>query len=138
MRLVSTALTRRVLLVDDSQPEARELSGIIGRLQCHEVVARAENGAEGLKLFHKLAPDIVCMDIVMPVMDGLQAGRAILRAAPETRLYMISSVGDAPSRLAEAIEMGARNVLAKPFRPEDVFAMLLVDEPDPAPYAPLA
>ena len=136
MRLVSMPATRRVLLVDDSETEARQLHAIIESLSRHEVIAHAENGAVGLKLFHQLLPDIVCMDIVMPVMDGLQAGRAILKAAPQTRLYMISSVGDAPSRLAEAIDLGARNVLAKPFEREEVIAMLLVDENDPQHYAP--
>lgn len=89
------------------------------------VVGHAENGAEGLKLYHQLGPDVVCMDIVMPTMDGLQAGRAILSHNPYVELYMVSSIADMPAKLSQAIEMGARDIMAKPFSAEEVTAMLI-------------
>lgn len=119
------ALSKRVLIVDDSVHAAEQLRKIIETLEGFVVVGSAQNGAEGLKLYHQLGPDVVCMDIVMPMMDGLQAGRAILSHDPGVELYMISSIADVPAKLGQAIELGARDVMAKPFNAEEVTAMLI-------------
>lgn len=118
-------MTKRVLIVDDCVNAAEQLRQIVDALDGFEVVGHALNGAQGLKLFGQLSPDVVCMDIVMPMMDGLQTARAILRGNPDIELYMISSVADVPAKLSQAIEVGARDIMPKPFRPEDVRAMLL-------------
>lgn len=118
-------MTKRVLIVDDCVNAAEQLRRIVDGLDGYTVVGHALNGAEGLKLFGQLAPDVVCMDIVMPMMDGLQTARAILRGAPDTELYMISSIADVPAKLSQAIELGARDVMPKPFNAEEIRAMLL-------------
>lgn len=118
-------MAKRVIIVDDSPSAAAQLCEIVDGLPGFEVVGEASNGAEGLRLFRDTAPDIVCMDIVMPTMDGLQAARAILQGHPDATVFMISSIADMPSKLSTAIEIGARDILSKPFVPEDVRAMLL-------------
>lgn len=113
-----------VLIVDDCVSAAVQLTEIIDRMDDFAVVGHALNGAEGLKLFANLRPEVVCMDIVMPTMDGLQSARAILTSSPGTRVYMISSIADVPSKLAQAITLGARDIMPKPFNGEEIRAML--------------
>ncbi|MDD9947349.1 MAG: response regulator [Myxococcales bacterium] len=119
------AMTKRVLIVDDCVNAADQLRAIVDGLPGFEVVGHAQNGAEGLKLFARLRPDVVCMDIVMPMMDGLQTARAILQHQPRVSVYMISSIADVPAKLSQAIELGARDVISKPFNREEIHAMLL-------------
>jgi len=118
-------MSKRVLIVDDCVNAADQLRAIVDGLPGFEVVGHAHNGAEGLKLFAQLEPDVVCMDIVMPMMDGLQSARAMLQRAPAASVYMISSLADVPTRLTQAIELGARDVISKPFNREEIQAMLL-------------
>lgn len=118
-------MSKRVLIVDDCINAADQLRSIIDGLDDFEVVGHALNGAEGLKLFGRLAPDVVCMDIVMPVLDGLQTARAILHRNPEAAVYMISSIADMPTKLSQAIELGARDIISKPFNREEIQAMLM-------------
>lgn len=118
-------MLRRVLVVDDCENAAAQLAAIISHMPGFVVVGQAGNGAEALRMFAELRPDIVCTDITMPVLDGLQAARSILQAAPETELYIISSVAEDSNKLAQAVALGARDVIPKPFSPEEVRAMLL-------------
>jgi two-component system chemotaxis response regulator CheY len=107
--------TTKVLVVDDSTITARQLEQLIGEIGGFEVVGHAKNGAEGIKLYGELKPDLVCMDVVMPVMDGLQATRSILRLDPSARVIVVSSVGGSRDTVLEATRLGARSVIAKPF-----------------------
>ena len=121
------AAKTRVLVVDDSAITARQLAQIISELGDFEVVGHALNGAEGIKLYEELSPDVVCMDVVMPVMDGLQATRALLRLDPAAKVIVVSSVGGSRDTVVEATRLGAKSVIAKPFdddtvrRPQPLF-----------------
>ncbi len=115
---------KTVLLVDDSLSTAKQLKQIISGFPGYEIVGRAKNGAEAVKLYGELKPDIVCMDIVMPIMDGLQALRMILKMNTEAKVVMVSSLGGVGDRVVEALKMGARNVIAKPFEDEKIREML--------------
>jgi two-component system chemotaxis response regulator CheY len=90
----------------------------------YEVVGHAKNGAEAIKLFKTLGPDIVLLDIVMPMMDGLQSLRALMRLNPEAKVIVISSVGGVGQKVEEAIRLGARSVIPKPFEEEKVKSIL--------------
>ncbi len=114
----------KVLIVDDSKTTAKQLELIIEELSGFEVIATASTGIEALKLFKQLSPDIICMDIVMPVMDGLQALRAILKQDKEAKVVVISSVGGVGGKVVEALKFGAKSVLSKPFEPEQVREIL--------------
>ncbi|MCP4606586.1 MAG: response regulator [Proteobacteria bacterium] len=110
----------KILIVEDSKTAAQQLSQIISGLPGFEVIGIAGNGAEGLKLFKQLSPDIICMDIVMPVMDGLQSLRAILQQDSDAKVVVISSVGGVGGKVVEALKFGAKSVISKPFEPDQV------------------
>lgn len=113
-------MATRILVVDDSLVVARQLERILGDDDRFEIVGRAENGAEALAAYGRLLPDVVFMDIVMPVMDGLQALRAILGVDANAQVVMVSSVGGAGDKAAEALRMGACAVVAKPIDPDEI------------------
>ncbi len=76
-------------------------------------VFTAANGQEGVALFHKLHPDVVVSDLMMPIMDGLQLAREIKRADPATPVVLITHCDDA-GHLLEAIKIGIDGYLLKP------------------------
>lgn len=124
-------MASRVLLVDDSVAVGRQLERILAEDERYEVAGHALNGAEAVKLFASEKPDLVILDIVMPVMDGLQALRTILGLDKAARVVMISSVGGVGEKAAEALRMGARAVISKPFEPDEVlstFERILAEE----------
>lgn len=116
--------TKTVLLVDDSNVTAKQLAQIIDGLDGYEVVARAANGAEAVQLYKSLTPDLVCMDIVLPVLDGIKAMQSILSFNPEAKVVVISSLGGSRDTVLAALRAGAKNVIAKPFESDAVRAVL--------------
>ena len=117
-------MNRKVLVVDDSLSVARQLTKIVDEIEDFDVIGHAKNGAEAVKLFKTLGPDIVFMDIVMPMMDGLQALRTLVRLDPEAKVVVISSMGGSGQKAEEALRLGAMNVVSKPFEPDKVKTIL--------------
>jgi two-component system chemotaxis response regulator CheY len=117
-------MSHKVLVVDDSIAIARQLTKMVEGFGGYQVVGHAKNGAEAVKLFKTLAPDIVLLDIVMPMMDGLQSLRTLMRLDPEAKVIVISSVGGVGQKVEEAIRLGARSVVSKPFEEDKVKAVL--------------
>ena len=87
------------------------------------IAGEAENGAEAVRLYQGLRPDLTTMDIVMPQMDGITALREIIRIDPAARVVMCSALGQ-ESLIAEAIEAGARDFIVKPFQPGRVLKVV--------------
>lgn len=116
--------TRTVLVVDDSATVAKQLSKILETSGRYTVVGHANDGLQALKSFQSNPPDLVCMDVVMPNLDGVQTLRMMRQIKPETRVVMISSVGGVADKLAECLKAGATNVISKPFDPEKVLQVL--------------
>ena len=117
-------MSHKVLVVDDSVAIARQLTKLVEGFGGYEVVGHAKNGAEAVKLFKSLQPEVVLMDIVMPMMDGIQSLRTLLRLDPDAKVVMISSMGGVGAKVEEALRLGARSVISKPFEPERVRAAL--------------
>ncbi len=115
---------KKVILVDDSVAIARQLQKILNDSGVFEVVGHGKNGVEGIKLYTSLKPDIVCMDLVMPEMDGLQAIRTIISHDKEAKIVVISSAVGVEDKVMEAIKFGAKNTISKPFEPEKVIEIL--------------
>lgn len=101
----------RVLLVDDD-PAFAELIKCVLALDEIEVLEHALDGAEGVELALALEPDVVLMDVRMPVMDGFEATRRIVGANPEARVLVVSSSKDRED-VERAREAGAAGYLPK-------------------------
>lgn len=115
---------KKVLIVDDSIAVARQMEKIVVECGEFEVVGQGKNGMEAIKLYQSLHPDIVCMDMNMPVMDGLTALRTLVALDKNVKVVMITSLGGAGDKFTEAIKLGARNVISKPFEPANVLKIL--------------
>ena len=102
---------RRVLVIDDHELVRRGLKDIL-RDTPFEVCGEAENGQEGVEQTLKLKPDLVLLDMSMPVMTGLQAAVAIRKLAPGTKIIMVS-MHDSPQMMKEARAAGADAYVTK-------------------------
>jgi DNA-binding NarL/FixJ family response regulator len=102
----------RILVVDDDDDFAELVTEALAADERVEVVARASDGVEAVRLSVELEPDVVSMDVVMPRMDGLTATRLITEAQPGVRVLMVSgSLFD--DRSGEARAAGAAGYLPK-------------------------
>ncbi|RKX22671.1 MAG: response regulator [Candidatus Zixiibacteriota bacterium] len=111
-----------ILIVDDSKMMRRNLVKILTDAG-HEVVAQAENGSQACSAFAKNQPDLVTMDINMPIMDGIEAVKRIIVDFPEAIIIMISAHNE-QSQVYEAIKCGAKNYIVKPINSKVVTAMI--------------
>jgi len=105
----------RVLIVDDHSVVREGLRMFLAHAPDLEVVGEAEDGAEALRQVRRLRPDVVVMDLLMPVMDGIAATRAIRSELPETEVLALTSVLESAS-VVEAIRAGAIGYLLKDTR----------------------
>jgi len=105
----------RVLVVDDSPVVAELLAGIVDADDELEVAGRARNGRDAVELCRRLAPDVVTMDIRMPVMDGFEATEIIMVECPTPILVVSASLGEGDLDICfNAIRAGAMDVVEKP------------------------
>lgn len=110
---------KSVMIVDDAAFMRLNLRNILK--DSYEIVGEAKNGLEAVEMYKKLSPDIVTMDITMPVMDGLEAIRAIKAYDPDSKIIVCSAMGQ-QKMIIEAIEAGAKDFIVKPFKEERVLA----------------
>src|SRR5436305_7343313 len=105
-------MTIRILLVDDHSVVRQGLRLFLKYDPELEVVGEASDGAEALRLARELQPDVVVMDLVMPVMDGITATAAIRRELPDTEVLALTSVLEDAS-VVGAVRVGAIGYLLK-------------------------
>ena len=115
---------KKVLIVDDSISVARQLEKILTDSGDFEVAGHGKNGLEALKMHQTLHPDIVCMDMNMPGMDGITALRSLVAMDRNVKVVMITSLGGVGDKFTECIKLGARNVISKPFEADNVLKIL--------------
>lgn len=113
---------KRVLIVDDTEFMRITLKSILEK-NGFEVVGEAENGIEGIEKYRELNPDIVTMDITMPIMDGINSLREIKDIDPNANIIMVSSVGQ-EAVIREAVTAGANSFVLKPFNEQKVIQIL--------------
>ena len=108
----------RVLVVDDAAFMRKMVSDALDK-GGHEVVGEAGNGVEAVARFQELKPDLMTLDITMPEKDGLTALAEIVAADPSARVVMCSALGQ-EAKVLEAIKLGAKDFVVKPFQPDRV------------------
>jgi len=114
-----TAKKIKVLIVDDIQQTRIDIRRLLYFEEDLEVCGEAENGAEAIAAVAKYSPDVVLMDINMPVMDGITATQALSHAHPLVSVVIISIQGE-QEYLRKAMVAGARDYLVKPLSSEDM------------------
>lgn len=107
----------KVLLVDDAA---------FMRMRCAKLltengysVDEAENGQEAIEKYQAIKPDLVLMDITMPVMDGLTAVAEIRKIDPSAKIVMCSALGQ-QNTVMSAIKAGAKDFIVKPYQPDKI------------------
>lgn len=113
---------KKVLVVDDTAFMRLALKSILEK-NGFQVIDEAENGSEAVKKYKELKPDIVTMDITMPVMDGIQALKEIKKLDTDSKVVMISALGQ-ESYVMEAVMSGAKGFVVKPFKEDYVVQTL--------------
>lgn len=101
-----------VLLVDDHTVVRQGLRALLKSEEDIEVIGEAENGRQAVTLAKAAPPDVVLMDIAMPLLNGLEATRQILRGAPGTKVLVLTSYGD-DECVEQLVQAGACGYLIK-------------------------
>ena len=113
----SVYMATRVLIADDSEFMRNLLREILeGEF---EIVGEAENGVEAVNMYDEHGPDLVMMDIVMPIRDGIEATTEIVEDDPNATVIMCTSVGQ-EEKMKAAIKAGAEGYITKPFQKPNV------------------
>lgn len=105
-----------LLVVDDALFMREKLKMLAAEVGL-DVVGEAANGQEAIEQYRKLQPDLVTMDITMPVMSGLEATKNIVEEFPKAKIIVITALGQ-HRIVVNALENGAVDFLAKPFEKE--------------------
>ena len=90
----------------------------------HEVVGEAGNGKQAVELYRQFKPDLVTMDITMPIMDGLEALKCILTEDAQAKVIMVSAIGQ-QEVVTDAMKAGASDFIVKPFNPDQVAEIIV-------------
>lgn len=107
-----------VLVVDDSKTSRKILIDVLTRMGL-EVIGEATNGEEGFLKYKELRPDIVTMDITMPVMNGLESLLLIKHEDENAKVVMITAAGQ-KNNLMQAVKAGAEEFLTKPLEEDEI------------------
>jgi DNA-binding NarL/FixJ family response regulator len=102
----------RILIADDREAIRRQVSLILASRPSVEVCAEAANGEEAVEMTRELNPDLVILDITMPIMNGLDAARTIRRFAPDTPI-LILTVHKSRQLMEEAQKIGVQGYVTK-------------------------
>jgi DNA-binding NarL/FixJ family response regulator len=113
----------RIVIVDDHAVVRNGLAQWLSSVSDFEVVGLATNGQEAVEIVCELLPDVVLMDLVMPVLDGVGAITAIKLRAPGVTLIALTASHD-PQRVAAALDAGAMGYLLKDVEPEVLAASI--------------
>ncbi|MCR4429611.1 MAG: response regulator [Tepidanaerobacteraceae bacterium] len=112
----------RIMIADDSPMIHRLLKKFVEE-SGHEVCFQAENGQEVLDNIEETKPDLIFMDITMPVMEGLEAFKRLRESNVDIPVIFLSAMGD-EEIVNEAKKNGAANFLTKPFKKQDILEAL--------------
>ena len=111
-------MAKNILIVDDALFMRMRLKEIITR-NGYNVIGEAENGQKAFEMYKELRPDMVMMDITMPVVDGIGAVKLIREEDPKAKIVMCSAMGQR-AMVMDALYAGAFDFIVKPFQPDRV------------------
>ena len=111
-------LSKKILIVDDTAFMRKMLNDILTKND-FEVVGQASDGLEAVEKYEELKPDLVTMDITMMEMSGIEALQEILKIDSNAKVVMCSAMGQT-SMVEQALEIGAKDFIVKPFKPDRV------------------
>ena len=112
----------KVLVIDDSPFISKAVRKAV-EPEGFEVVGQAFNGREGLEMIREHQPEIIILDVTMPVMDGLETAENIYRRNPDAKVIMLSAMGD-EKLVTAAKRIGVKRFLNKPFKAEEMVAAI--------------
>lgn len=107
---------KKVLVIDDSPFIYKAVSKALEGTEW-EVIGNALDGQLGVDKYIETRPDVITLDVTMPIMDGLATARKLFEINPKVKIIMLSAMGD-ETLLNQAKEIGIKHFLMKPFRPE--------------------
>lgn len=125
----------KILLVDDHHLVRKGIKALLVDHEDLEVVGEAADGQEAIELNRKLHPDVILMDVRMPVCDGIEATRLIREEFPEAKILMLT-VSEDDHHLFEAIRQGAQGYLLKNVEPAELAAAVRGMARGEAPISP--
>jgi two-component system chemotaxis response regulator CheY len=114
---------KRIMIVDDAMFTRNILKKIIDNTDYSEVVGEAANGNEAIELYKKLKPDLVTMDLVMPVKGGIETIEDIIKMDKTALIVVVSALGQ-EALVLEAAKKGAKDFIQKPFKNEQVLDVI--------------
>ena len=107
-----------VLIVDDASFMRGSLKFIV-ESSGHKIVGMAKDGTEALKLYKKMKPDVVTLDILMKGMDGMSVLKSIMAKDPEAKVIMVTALGQ-ETKEEESRSLGASGYIRKPFKQVEI------------------
>lgn len=125
----------RILLADDTALFRTAIAELVDKQDGLTVVGEAENGLEAVEKARALKPDVVIMDVEMPVMNGVEATRLIREQAPGVKVVMLT-VSEADDHLFDAIRFGAQGYLLKNLRPAELYDLVRAVMRNEPPLSP--
>ncbi len=125
----------RILLADDTALFRTAIAELVDSQDGLTVVGEAENGLEAVEKARALKPDVVVMDVEMPVMDGVEATRLIREQMPGVKVVMLT-VSESDDHLFDAIRFGAQGYLLKDLRPAELYDLIRAVMRNEPPLSP--
>lgn len=126
----------RVLLVDDQALFRRAIATLVDEQDDLTVVGQAENGLDAVEKAHALKPDVIVIDVEMPVMTGVEATRLIREQLPGIKIVMLT-VSESDDHLFDAIRFGAHGYLLKDLQPAELYDLIRAVMRGESPLSPV-
>lgn len=111
-----------ILIIDDSRTSRKVLKTLL-ETEGHVIVGEAVNGEDGVEKFKELRPDLVTLDITMPVLDGIEALKLIMEEDKDAKIVMVTAAGQ-KNKMVDAIKYGATEFISKPFEPDQITSIV--------------
>lgn len=112
----------KVLVIDDSPFILKAVKRAL-EPQGFEIVGYADNGKLGVEMYEKHKPDVVTLDVTMPIMDGLETASSLMIKDPDVKIIMLSAMGD-EMLIQNARKMGVSQFVSKPFKPDKLISTI--------------